>query len=140
MAERMGFEPTKPFGLHTFQACAFSRSATSLLFCNCVVTCYWCITMSQGARRMRVTRHVVCLTSATAPALLYHPHPCGSLRGHHQKNIDDVQNRSRQLLLGNCSCITLLHTIHGGMRCSRSLFPTRPYRFHPWNRTYGFLP
>ena len=23
------------------------------------------------------------------------------------------------------------------LHCSRSLFPTRLYRFHPWNRTYG---
>ena len=30
LAERMGFEPTKPFGLHAFQASAFNHSATSL--------------------------------------------------------------------------------------------------------------
>ncbi len=29
MAEKEGFEPSKPFGLHTFQACAFDHSATS---------------------------------------------------------------------------------------------------------------
>ena len=29
MAKRGGFEPPKPFGLHTFQACAFDHSATS---------------------------------------------------------------------------------------------------------------
>ena len=39
LAERKGFEPSKPFGLHTFQACAFSRSATSLLFLNCITQC-----------------------------------------------------------------------------------------------------
>jgi hypothetical protein len=44
---------------------------------------------------------------------------------------------SRQLLLDNSSCIVLLPAIRGSMHCSRSLFPTRPYRFHPWNRTYG---
>ena len=30
MAERMGFEPTIPFGIHTFQACSFNHSDTSL--------------------------------------------------------------------------------------------------------------
>ena len=34
-------------------------------------------------------------------------------------------------------CITLLPSIHGHMRCSRSLFPTRLYQFHPWNRNYA---
>ncbi len=29
MAERVGFEPTVPFGTHAFQACALSRSAIS---------------------------------------------------------------------------------------------------------------
>ena len=29
MAEREGFEPSIPCGIHTFQACAFGRSATS---------------------------------------------------------------------------------------------------------------
>jgi hypothetical protein len=29
LAERVGFEPTVPFGTHAFQACAFSRSAIS---------------------------------------------------------------------------------------------------------------
>ncbi len=55
----MGFEPTKPFGLHTFQACAFSRSATSLKFYNCVASCYCCVSMNQGARCMRVTQCVL---------------------------------------------------------------------------------
>ena len=32
MAERVGFEPTLGFPKHAFQACAFSRSATSPLF------------------------------------------------------------------------------------------------------------
>jgi hypothetical protein len=29
VAVREGFEPSKPFGLHTFQACSFGRSDTS---------------------------------------------------------------------------------------------------------------
>ena len=29
MAEREGFEPSIPFGIHAFQACAFDRSAIS---------------------------------------------------------------------------------------------------------------
>ena len=29
VAERVGFEPTVPFGTHAFQACALSRSAIS---------------------------------------------------------------------------------------------------------------
>ena len=57
----------------------------------------------------------------------------------------------RQLLLDNCSCIVLglcsrldstdsilaivLPSILGHMHCSRSLFQTRLYRFHPCNRT-----
>ena len=32
-------------------------------------------------------------------------------------------------------CVTLIPSIHGHMHCSRSLFQTRLYRFHPWNRT-----
>ncbi len=32
-AEKKGFEPSIPFwGIHAFQACAFDRSATSLIF------------------------------------------------------------------------------------------------------------
>ena len=34
MAENKGFEPSKPFGLHAFQACAFDHSANSP-HCNC---------------------------------------------------------------------------------------------------------
>ena len=32
--------------------------------------------------------------------------------------VAEKTRRLRQLLLGNSSCITLLHTIHGAMHCS----------------------
>src|SRR5271169_3013272 len=34
MAERQGFEPWIPCGIHAFQACAFSHSAISPQFCG----------------------------------------------------------------------------------------------------------
>ena len=44
MAERVGFEPTKSYPLHTFQACSFDRSDTSPvrfsgLLCDCGASC-----------------------------------------------------------------------------------------------------
>ena len=62
LAERMGFEPTKPFGLHTFQACAFSHSATSLMklrVCCLLIIKY--LAELKAHAGMHVTRHVVCL-------------------------------------------------------------------------------
>ncbi len=36
LVERKGFEPSMPFwSIHTFQACAFDHSATSLIYCGC---------------------------------------------------------------------------------------------------------
>ena len=49
LAEREGFEPSKPFDLHTFQACSFDHSDTSPHFSSAVRRC---LSQQNGAYSM----------------------------------------------------------------------------------------
>ncbi len=56
---------------------------------------------------------------------------------HHQPTVEIKGATYTELagIIGDRPRLFLLPAIHGSMRYPRSLFQTRLYRFHPWNRT-----
>jgi hypothetical protein len=58
MAVREGFEPSKPYDLHTFQACSFGHSALTVFFfiANCMLLNRLATQLVRGVAFLKIAR------------------------------------------------------------------------------------